>query len=69
VYRDEIRNVPAQRVAEVAGSAEMDAAEDAGVGDLCCLDVPVFDSIGSEDRFRDLLQRTGLSKSGTTWER
>ena len=32
--RDEIRHVPAQRVTEVAGSAEMDAAEDASVSDF-----------------------------------
>jgi hypothetical protein len=32
--RNEIRNVPAQRVAEDAGSAEMNAAEDASVSDF-----------------------------------
>ncbi len=34
VPRDEIRHVPTQRVAKVAGSAEMDAAEDPGVSDF-----------------------------------
>ena len=34
VPRDEIRHVPAQRVTEDAGSAEMDAAEDASVSDF-----------------------------------
>ena len=34
VPRDKIRHVPSQRVAKVAGSAEMDAAKDASVGDF-----------------------------------
>ena len=34
VPRDEIRHVPTQRVAKVAGSTEMDAAEDPSVSDF-----------------------------------
>ena len=34
MLRDEIRHGPAQRIAEVARSAEMDAAEDASVRDF-----------------------------------
>ena len=33
--RDEIRHVPSQRVAEFAGSTEVDTAEDASVSDFC----------------------------------